>query len=388
MIQVIQIFGILAALLASCCTSFTFAKINKQMLAALQENASAINADFRRNWQVHPALVNIDSFTGTLYVVGDVHGDFEHLLALLVHSGIVAVVSSDNGRSSWGSWDIKWMGGNAILVQSGDMINKGSESIKCLRFMAELELKARAAGGKVLVLAGNHEVGFLAEPARKKYRNFVEEIDRLGLDIFNDVYSPNSWIGDWLRTRPLAAVINGVYMGHTGLINTSSLEELTSKYQQAVDSNNWGDQFLIGRTKKENSILTSESWWKRNPPGAIFSSIPRIKGIIFGHDPNAFGIRGRIVGFSLNNGLYSIIKVDVGVWDGESNGAIYRCSQWMPGGGCALHEVMYNLQSPGGQSRFEQMTLFPTTADGHLPIYDSGDESDNEEEKTKLHKGW
>lgn len=86
---------------------------------------------------------------GTAIVaVGDVHGELEALREILRHAGLL------------GDED-QWTGGNAVLVQTGDVIDRGPKSKECYRLLASLQSRAPAAGGKVVRLLGNHELALL-----------------------------------------------------------------------------------------------------------------------------------------------------------------------------------------------------------------------------------
>ncbi len=56
-----------------------------------------------------------------------------------------------------------WIGGDLTVVQMGDVIGRGSDDLAVLNFVLDVRAKAKAAGGVVHVLIGNHEV-FAARP--------------------------------------------------------------------------------------------------------------------------------------------------------------------------------------------------------------------------------
>ena len=80
----------------------------------------------------------------TLFAVGDLHGDVAQAHAVLRLLGLI-----DEDRS--------WAGGNATLVQTGDLVDRGPESLPLMRYFQALQPQARAAGGRVVTLMGNHE---------------------------------------------------------------------------------------------------------------------------------------------------------------------------------------------------------------------------------------
>lgn len=79
-----------------------------------------------------------------IVVVGDLHGDYEHFVEIL--KGIGLVDSS-----------LSWTGGQAFLVQTGDVLDRGPDARKIFDLIRRLETEAQAAGGQVQMLIGNHE---------------------------------------------------------------------------------------------------------------------------------------------------------------------------------------------------------------------------------------
>jgi hypothetical protein len=92
--------------------------------------------------QVAPA----DSWTGIdrVVAIGDVHGDYDQLVSLL---GVARLIDAQG----------KWIGEKTHLVQTGDLLDRGPDSRKAMDLLMRLEDEARAAGGAVHCLIGNHE---------------------------------------------------------------------------------------------------------------------------------------------------------------------------------------------------------------------------------------
>ncbi|MFJ2609776.1 MULTISPECIES: metallophosphoesterase [unclassified Streptomyces] len=83
--------------------------------------------------------------TGPLYVVGDVHGYLDELLAALREKGLV----DDEGR---------WCAGNARLWFLGDFTDRGPDGIGVIDLVMRLSAESAAAGGYCKALMGNHEL--------------------------------------------------------------------------------------------------------------------------------------------------------------------------------------------------------------------------------------
>jgi hypothetical protein len=82
-------------------------------------------------------------------VIGDIHGDLEGLTGILQQAGI----TDASGR---------WTAGATTLVQTGDMTDRGAGVRGVLDLLMNLEPQAKAAGGRLIVLLGNHELMNLA----------------------------------------------------------------------------------------------------------------------------------------------------------------------------------------------------------------------------------
>ncbi len=78
-----------------------------------------------------------------LYAVGDVHGDVDRLEELLREKGLV----DDDG----------WIGGESVLVLTGDLTDRGPCGIETIAFVRRLQEK-----GDVESLMGNHDALILA----------------------------------------------------------------------------------------------------------------------------------------------------------------------------------------------------------------------------------
>lgn len=53
----------------------------------------------------------------------------------------------------------QWVGKDTTLVQTGDIVDRGRDTIALYRLMDTLRVEAELAGGQVISLLGNHEVG-------------------------------------------------------------------------------------------------------------------------------------------------------------------------------------------------------------------------------------
>lgn len=95
--------------------------------------------------QAPPGVAQRVTSSPRVVAIGDIHGDFEEFESILRHAGI----TDTNGR---------WIAGTTTLIQTGDFLDRGTKVKAVMDLLMALEQQATAAGGRTVVLIGNHEV--------------------------------------------------------------------------------------------------------------------------------------------------------------------------------------------------------------------------------------
>ncbi len=114
-------------------------------------------------------------------VIGDLNGQYIVLRRLLMGLKLMKK-------------DGIWCGGRTLLVQMGDIPNRGANSRAAMDLLIGLRPQARDAGGDVVWLLGNHEVmsalGHEAYVTADEYMEFAtqEEVDRFFVDRTKFIY--------------------------------------------------------------------------------------------------------------------------------------------------------------------------------------------------------
>ena len=91
-----------------------------------------------------PGVAGAQPAPQRIVAIGDLHGDHDAGRAIARATGLI------DGRG-------RWSGGNATLVQMGDVVDRGPDSLKINRDLQKLQKEAPRRGGKVIALLGNHE---------------------------------------------------------------------------------------------------------------------------------------------------------------------------------------------------------------------------------------
>lgn len=182
---------------------------------------------------------------GRIVAVGDVHGDIESLRMILREAGLLGEADA-------------WAGGAATLVQTGDVLDRGADDRAVMDLLMKLEREAPRAGGRVIVLMGNHEAmniygdlryvapesyaDFAGQDAEKRrqngWRDLVRHLERNtprgaepalpdqaawlaarppGYFEHREAFGPRGRYGRWLRSLPALAEVGGTIFLHGGI---------------------------------------------------------------------------------------------------------------------------------------------------------------------------
>ena len=138
-----------------------------------------------------------------LFVIGDVHGEYDRVVKLLKSNKIV----NDNGNWTWGK---------GHLVFMGDIFDRGSKVTEMFWFIFSLEKQAERDGGKVHLLLGNHEPMIFKNDLRYVANNYYALCENLGLS-YSALYNEKTVLGNWIRQKPAILKINDYVFVHGGI---------------------------------------------------------------------------------------------------------------------------------------------------------------------------
>ena len=197
-----------------------------------------------------------------IVAVGDVHGADVAFVSILQRAGLI-----DSQR--------KWTGGTAVLVQTGDFMDRGTGDRAVMDLLMALEAQAPASGGRVQTLLGNHEVmnlvGENKDVAPEVFQSFADDrsesrreqgfqaeakisrgrsLDKAawlaahppGFIEYHEALKPNAPYGKWLRSKPIIAEIDGTAFMHAGInpdYTTDSLDNINRRVRRELTD--WDD---------------------------------------------------------------------------------------------------------------------------------------------------
>ena len=184
-----------------------------------------------RDWSRFPAVVEVDK-APEVFAVGDAHSDPVRLAKVLQAAHVIDAQQN-------------WIAGSAVLVSTGDMIDKGPSGLGVIRLLRKLRDTAPAKGGRVVLLAGNHEAEFLSDPTLAKVKMFAGELKAAGMQPA-DVAACKGEIGEFLCTLPFAARVNDTFFSHAGNSGGRTIARLEKDIETDFDQHGFAAAQLIG----------------------------------------------------------------------------------------------------------------------------------------------
>ena len=267
-----------------------------------------------------------------LVAVGDLHGDFLAAVRALELAGVM----DESG---------KWVGGDTVVVQVGDVLDRGDSEIAIMRKLRALRKQARQVGGDVVCMNGNHEImnvmgdfryatpGAFEECRRyaekKRTKNAArgengeivsvdsddEDEEMAGVRARQQLFKPGGELAMWLAKQPTVLVVDdGTVFAHAG-IDLSHVEYGFERINKEVS------MWMQGKTKMPpKQVLESDGVvWTRDYGGKDAgvqyeaSACRKLntaldaagaKRLVIGHTPQTMGVTNGCKG--------ALWRVDVG----------------------------------------------------------------------------
>ncbi len=161
--------------------------------------------------------------------LSDFHGKYDLMIALLTNNHII-----DENQN--------WAFGKGHFIITGDIFDRGDKVTEILWFLYDLEKQATKAGGNIHLTLGNHEVMVLNGDLRYLHPKYVETAKKLGMP-FEKLFTKESILGNWLRSKPVLVKVNNMLFAHGGFHPSLATEK-----RSIVDIN----------TVFKNSLVKSE----------------------------------------------------------------------------------------------------------------------------------
>ena len=274
--------------------------------------------------------------------VGDVHGDVGVLVRTLLMAGLVDA-------------QLQWTGGDATLVQLGDVLDRGDSERECWDLLQRLKFDAPKAGGRVICMIGNHEAMNVLGDSRR-----VGVIHRKGETSFGPdrehAWRQGGPLAKELAECPVIAIIGDSVFVHGGLplditregierINKQMRRFLLDPDERAEDTADLTQRLLFEDNAGERSECSINPLWDRRlsyPPDrepsrgdarALRASLKRL------------GVSRVVVGHTVQSSINS-----------ACGGAVWRCDTGMSRWVCKGPVEALEITSSGARVLRERST--------------------------------
>lgn len=286
-----------------------------------------------------------------LIAIGDLHGDHGAFEEVMTRAGLM-------------NKDGNWAGGKTLLIQVGDIADRGPDSRQIIEHLRRLEAQADVSGGQIIAMIGNHEAMVMTGDLRYvhpgEYAAFVtNESDSVRDQLFADneaaivesyreeqpeltleevkaqweariplgavehqeAWAPDGEIGSWVLNNHSVVIVGDTLFVHGGL---------SAKYtaHSLADINNAAVGALNAQTRDREMLIhdpLGPQWYRgllREPCGTMESGVNgtsltieeeleivlahfEVERIVVGHTPSLEGIKAN------HNG--QVIQIDTGM---------------------------------------------------------------------------
>ena len=259
-------------------------------------------------------LVASSAQAGRLVAIGDLHGDLTATRQALQLAGAM-------------DQDDRWIGGDLVLVQTGDQLDRGDEERAILHLLDKLQDEAKAAGGALHILNGNHEL-MNARPDLRYvteggFADFADLADGAAADSLLMAHDPAQWgrvvafrpggpYARMLAERPVILILDETVFVHGGLLPLHleyGIERINSEVRQ----------WLLGQGDPPPFIHKRESpTWSRIYSDEVDGEDCRQLAEVL----QAIGARRMVVGHTVQEGGITALCDDQ-VWCIDSGIAAY-----------------------------------------------------------------
>lgn len=141
--------------------------------------------------------------TDSTFVMSDPHANIDAFVAILQAHKII------DDKYNWN------FGKNRLMI-IGDVFDRGDDVLPIFWLIYKIQGEAERAGGSVHFLLGNHEEMVMWNDVRyanKKYKDLAIILDKP----HSEMWTADSELGHWLRTRNMIEVIGDNLFVHAGL---------------------------------------------------------------------------------------------------------------------------------------------------------------------------
>jgi hypothetical protein len=147
--------------------------------------------------------------------VSDIEGEFDAFRNLLIAANVIDSL-------------YHWTFGEGHVIICGDLFDRGRDVIPELWLLYKLEDEAKAKGGYVHTILGNHDIMNLSGDLRYVQPKYMEHAKLMGIN-YMDVFNTSTELGRWLRSKNIIERVGKNLCMHGGVSPGLLAKELSLK---------------------------------------------------------------------------------------------------------------------------------------------------------------
>lgn len=245
-----------------------------------------------------------------IIAIGDLHGDLKAARRALKS----AHVTDANDR---------WVGGKTVVVQTGDVLDRGDEDRELLAFLDKTQDAAKQAGGALYRLNGNHEVmnvqGDFRYVTERSFKAYAHEPSTGRADVTarpeeqrgrTEAFLPGGREARKLAAFPVVLMVGNSVFAHGG-VEPKHIKYGIDKMNREVSAWMRGEAPLPHQLAGEHTPFWTRAYGEAPAAADTCTSLDRVltalqgARLVIGHTPQKSGIT-----FDCNDKL---ARIDVGL---------------------------------------------------------------------------
>lgn len=239
---------------------------------------------------------NTNNLVERIVAVGDIHGDISALERVLRMAGII------DGEN-------KWIAENTVVVQTGDIMDRGDYDYEVIQLIEKLRPEATAFNSELIVLCGNHEImnltgdfRYVTEPADATF------VSREGQPR-SELFAQGGEYALMLSQYPLVKIIAGNVFVHGGVSPDHVAMGIDVINQNAKEWAEGTTDIILPEVESGTSVV-----WMRD-----YSDAPTAEACdMLDETLELLNAKRMIVGHTVQGGInpscdMKVIKIDVGM---------------------------------------------------------------------------
>lgn len=299
-------------------------------------------------------IFNYNKNTNKVYVIGDIHGDYQCLVHCLVDlcnvCNITELINDDFHYTN--REHLEWNKSNSIVIFCGDLIHRQRfennvlddecSDIYIMQTLIRLKKDAQKYNGNIIIISGNHEIMNIMQPNENMYtspKNLNTNIKYFSNKSFVNEYISNSYA--WIKFNDILIAHGGLCSDYLSYLNGSSsvsssdlkgdniIEFVNRKYREYfknfdlenVKTDMDGYNLFVNydlENKTKHNMFWCREWGYDGIDCDNYSKILSIvdcKKMIIAHCPQFLSPeKPKMINFECPiDGIYQLAKIDVGM---------------------------------------------------------------------------